>query len=72
MKNFLASSGLDPEDISVTVTDAEIPSEPFDLDDPDNDLKLFNVEISVPYSSISYTPVSESHDYQHEGVDHFP
>jgi hypothetical protein len=63
VKNFLASSGLDPDDIEVTVRDGEDPAAPFDLDDPDNDLKLFEVEISIPYSKISYTPVSGSHDY---------
>ena len=62
VKNFLASSGLDPDDVGVTVTHADS-EETFDLDDPNNDLDLFKVEISVPYSSISYTPVSESHDF---------
>lgn len=62
VKNFLASSGVDPADVAVTVTDAET-GEPFDLDDPANDLKLFKVEISMPYSGISYTPVSEANDF---------
>jgi hypothetical protein len=62
VKNFLASSGIDPADIQVTVTDAET-GDPFDLDDPANDLKLFKVEITVPYSSISYTPVNQAHDF---------
>jgi hypothetical protein len=63
VKNFLASSGLDPADISVAVNDHENPSSTFDLDDPDNDLKLFDVEISVPYSSVSFSPVSASQDF---------
>jgi hypothetical protein len=62
VKSFLASSGIDPADVQVTVTDAETDG-PFDLDDPGNDLKLFKVEISVPYSSVSYTPVSQSNDF---------
>jgi Flp pilus assembly protein TadG len=62
VKNFLASSGIDPDDVQVTVTDAENGG-PFDLDNPANDLKLFKVEISVPYSGISYTPVSEANDF---------
>jgi Flp pilus assembly protein TadG len=62
VKNFLSSSGIDAENVDVTVTDAET-GEPFDLDDVANDLKLFKVEISIPYSSISYTPVSESNDF---------
>jgi hypothetical protein len=63
VKNFLASSGMDPDDISVAVTDYENPSSSFDLDDPENDLKLFNVEISVPYSSVSFSPVSPDQDF---------
>lgn len=62
VKNFLASSGLDPAKIGVTVKDAET-GEPFDIDDPDNDLELFEVEITVPYSAISFTPVSPAKDY---------
>lgn len=63
VKNFLASSGLDPADIQVSVTDAASPGSPFALDDPANDLRLFQVEIAIPYSSISYTPVNPSHDF---------
>jgi hypothetical protein len=63
VKNFLGSSGLDPADINVNVTDVDSPGTPFDLDDPDNDLKLFQVEIEIPYSSISYTPVNPAHDF---------
>lgn len=63
VKNFLSSSGIDPEDITVSVIDYENPSSTFDLDDPDNDLKLFNVEISIPYSSVSFSPVSANQDF---------
>lgn len=63
VKNFLATSGLDPADIQVSITDADSPGSNFDLDDPDNDLRLFQVDIALPYSSISYTPVSPSHDF---------
>ena len=60
--NFLASSGIDRNVIEVTVTDAETGS-PFDLDDTDNDLRLFEVGISVPYSSVSYLPVTPGRDF---------
>ncbi len=63
VKKFLASSGLDPNDITVSVTHADDPNSTFDLDDPANDLKLFQVEISIPYSSVSFTPVNPSNDY---------
>lgn len=63
VKKFLASSGLDLDDIEVSVRDAEDPESGFDLDDPANDLKLFTVEIEIPYSSVSYTPVNQAHDF---------
>lgn len=63
VKKFLASSGLDADNISVTVTHADDPGSTFDLDDPANDLKLFQVEITIPYSSVSFTPVNPSNDY---------
>jgi len=61
--NFLVSSGLPADSIQVSVVDADDPTQPFDLDDPANDLQLFQVEISVPFSAVSYTPVSEAYDY---------
>jgi Flp pilus assembly protein TadG len=62
VKKFLASSGIAPEVVQVTVTDAETGG-PFDLDDAASDLKLFKVEITAPYSSVSYLPVSEANDF---------
>ena len=61
--NFLASSGIPADDIVVAVLDHDDPTQTFDLDDPNNDLLLFDVTISVPYSGVSYTPVSEANDY---------
>ena len=61
--NFLASSGIPGDSIEVDILDHNDPSQPFDLDDPTNDLKLFDVVVSVPYSSVSYTPVSAPNDY---------
>jgi hypothetical protein len=57
VKNFLASNGINKNDITVTVVDAESPSTTFDLDDEDNDLKLFVIQIDVPYSKVSISPV---------------
>lgn len=61
--NFLASAGVGADDIQVAVHAPGDPSQEFDLDDPQNDLELFEVTVSVPYSAVSYTPVSEVHDY---------
>lgn len=67
VKSFLSSAGIPESDIQVRILDHENPSQTFDLDDPDNDLRLFEVEIEVPFSSVSYTPVSEAHDYNLTG-----
>ena len=67
VKNFMASAGLDPDDVQVNINDFEDPTQTFDLDDPENDLRLFQVEVSVPYSAISYTPVGEGGDYGMSG-----
>ncbi len=62
--NFLNSSGLPGDSIQVEILDATDPTQPFDLDNPDNDLGLFIVEISMMFSDVSYTPVSGAYDYQ--------
>ena len=61
--SFLTASGLPAEAIDVSILDAEDPEQSFDLDDPDNDLRLFTVEVTVPFSAVSYTPVSAAYDY---------
>jgi hypothetical protein len=63
VKNFLASNGVPKDDIEVNVRDFENPETEFDLDDPDNDLKLFEVSISVDWSSVSLTPVNAGSDH---------
>jgi hypothetical protein len=61
VKNFLASAGINQNDVTVSLVDAEAPETTFDLDNPDNDLKLFQIRVSVPYSKVSYTPVKHYH-----------
>jgi len=56
VKNFLKTSGINPNDVTVTVVDA-VTGSTFDLDDPANSMKLFQVRISVPYAKVSYSPV---------------
>ena len=63
VKSFLASNGIDANDVNVEVKDHEDPSSDFDLDDPENELRLFEVHISVDYSAVSYTPVGSGDDY---------
>jgi hypothetical protein len=63
VKNFLASNGIPRDDIDVQVRDYENPTAEFDLDDPDNDLRLFEVSISVPWSKMALTEVSDASDH---------
>lgn len=64
VKNILSSNGVPRDDITVEVLDYENPGAEFDLDDPANDLKLFEVRISVDFSSVSLAAVSGGDDYQ--------
>jgi Flp pilus assembly protein TadG len=63
VKNFLATYGIDANDVSVQVKDHASPTSDFNLDDPNNNLKLFDVTVSVNYSKLSLQPVSPSSDY---------
>lgn len=63
VKSFLATNGINADDITVEVKDHENPESTFDLDDPANELRLFEVHISIDYSSISLTPVGSGDDY---------
>ena len=63
VKNYLASNNINPEKVNVKVTKADDPEQDFSLDDPANDLELFQVRVDVPYSDVSYTPVSDANDY---------
>ncbi len=63
VKNFLASNGIPKDKITVTVKSHTSPTADFSLDDPANDLKLFDVNVSVNYSAISLQPVAEDADF---------
>jgi hypothetical protein len=65
--SFLVTSGLPADALEVTISDAENPGQPFDLDDPDNDLGMFRVDVSIPFSAVSYLPVHAGQDYLLEG-----
>lgn len=57
VKNFLVSSGFNKTDVTVAIVDAESPTTTFDLDDSDNDLKLFQIRIEIPYDKVSWSPM---------------
>ena len=55
IRNFLKASGISDEGMTITITDVENDSN-FDLDDSDNRYRLFRVEATLPYSSVSNFP----------------
>jgi Flp pilus assembly protein TadG len=63
VKNFLASNGIPKDQITVQVKSHENPTADFNLDDPANDLELFEVRISVNFSEVSLQNVASSDDY---------
>lgn len=64
VKNYLASNNINPERVKVNVVKADDSDNEFNLDDPNNDLELFEVQVEVPYSAVSYSPVSDANDYK--------
>ena len=61
--SFLGTSGLPEDSLLVEILDADDPTQTFDIDDPDNDLRLFVVRVSLMFSDVSYSPVSAAYDY---------
>jgi hypothetical protein len=63
VKNLLASNGIPKDQITVSVKDHENPTTDFDLDEPANDLKLFDVNVAVNFSAVSLQPVPSGSDF---------
>jgi hypothetical protein len=63
VKTFLDSNGIAADDVLVEVKDHENPDQDFDLDDPANDLKLFEVKVTVDWSDVSVMPVASGSDH---------
>ncbi len=53
IRNFLTSNGLQGDQAVVHIVAAEDSTTYFDLDDPHNDLQLFELRIELPYSAVS-------------------
>lgn len=64
---FLVTSGLPANAFEITISDVENVGQPFDIDDSANDLRLFQVDISIPFSAVSYLPVHAGQDFTLEG-----
>ncbi|MEM9185602.1 MAG: TadE family protein [Planctomycetota bacterium] len=68
IKTFMESNGYERDDIVVELKHADDPDLDFVIDDPANDLKLFEVRVSIDYSKISYTSVEAGSDYALTGA----
>ncbi|MEM6328648.1 MAG: TadE family protein [Planctomycetota bacterium] len=64
VKLFLESNGIPRDSVAVSVTHHNDPSTEFDIEDPANDLQLFEVRVAVDYSAVSYTAIDAGSDYQ--------
>jgi Flp pilus assembly protein TadG len=67
VKNYLASNGMPREEITVEVMDHENPGTTFDLADPNNNLKLFDVNVKVNYSAVRYSTINLHANYMLNG-----
>lgn len=63
IRNSLEASGYDPEKLQIYIEPAGQPGEAFNLDDPNNDLDLFQVRIALPVSQVAAMPVPDNLDY---------
>jgi Flp pilus assembly protein TadG len=63
VKNFLATNGIPKDKVTVLVKSHTDPSADFNLDDPNNDLKLFEVRVSVKFSDVSLSTIAPTDDY---------
>lgn len=53
IQNYLTANGLAGDQADVFIVDPTDHTTMFDLDDPANDLALFEVRVELPYSSLS-------------------
>jgi TadE-like protein len=60
VRAFLTASGIPGNDATIDVT--TVPDQPggatstFDFEDSDNDMEMFQISVSVPFSSVTYCP----------------
>jgi Flp pilus assembly protein TadG len=53
VRTFLNASGLPGNNADVVVVDPGDHSTPFDLDNPANDMRLFELRVELPYADVS-------------------
>lgn len=52
IKNMLTAAGIDGDDVTVTIEHADNPGTDFNLEDGNNYLKYFRIEVSVPSEDV--------------------
>jgi len=59
IRNFLKAAGYPGDALSITITSAEDSDfgEAFDLGDPDNEMRLFQIEATIAFEEISTFPL---------------
>ncbi len=50
IRNFMDASGLSGDSVEVTIADPDDADVPFDLDNPANEMKLFQLRVTLPLS----------------------
>ncbi|GAA4432007.1 TadE family protein [Bremerella cremea] len=63
IRSSLEAAGYNPDKLEISIEPANKPGESFDLDDPNNDLDLFQVRIALPFSEVAAMPVPDGVDY---------
>ncbi|MCA8985706.1 MAG: pilus assembly protein [Planctomycetaceae bacterium] len=58
IQNFMTAAGYPGDQIAITITSVEGTDEgqTFDLGNPDNEMRLFKIEASIPYEQVSSFP----------------
>ena len=63
VKTFLASNGIDSQEVTVVVKDHEDPDVDFDLEDPNNEFRFFEVHVLVDYLPKIFAQVADAGDF---------
>lgn len=63
VKNFLTANGMSGDSASVFIVDADDSTTTFDLDNPANDLELFELRVELPYSAVAGFSIPTQSDW---------
>lgn len=68
VENLLKANGIDPAagQLQIAILDHDDPSQTFDLDDPNNDYRLFDVRIRLPYNAVTSFSFPGAEEYRFE------